>query len=126
MISKILNYLKSIHKTYSPSINYCINCGACCSLYVVRFNKNEINPINSQFVEFYNKKEVVMKGTKKYNTSSCVCLKGEIGKNVFCSIYEHRPNVCRQFNPLTKNNTQNPRCRKARKKLGLHPDLDCP
>lgn len=32
-------------------------------------------------------------------SGSCVALRGEVGKSCGCSIYDRRPNVCREYEP---------------------------
>lgn len=45
--------------------------------------------------------------TKYDRQGNCVCvaLKGVVGKNVSCQIYEHRPKVCAQYMPGSINCT---------------------
>ena len=51
----------------------------------------------------------------------CVALSGTIGKEVYCSIYERRSSVCREFEPAWQDNRGNPRCNQARLARGLEP-----
>lgn len=43
----------------------------------------------------------------------CVALRGVVGRKVGCRIYEHRPDVCRDFRPGSQA------CRSARRTAGL-------
>jgi hypothetical protein len=64
----------------------------------------------------------VMKGTTESRPRSrCIALAGEIGKSVFCSIYEHRSSVCREFAPSWLDGKPNERCDQARMAWGLLP-----
>ncbi|MFP3506912.1 YkgJ family cysteine cluster protein [Burkholderia sp. SIMBA_062] len=38
-------------------------------------------------------------GRMKCDGDRCVALVGKVGEQVSCSIYEHRPGVCREFMP---------------------------
>jgi Fe-S-cluster containining protein len=63
---------------------------------------------------------LVMKGTNQSNPR-CVCLAGEIGRQVFCQIYENRSATCREFAASWINGERNLRCDKARLAWGLQP-----
>ncbi len=51
----------------------------------------------------------------------CIALYGTPGQKVQCTIYEHRPSVCRDFEPSLTAGIHNPRCNKARAIFGLEP-----
>jgi Fe-S-cluster containining protein len=53
--------------------------------------------------------------TKRDDEGHCVCiaLQGTIGARVSCSIYERRPDGCRDYQPGTTD------CRQARRNAGL-------
>ena len=51
----------------------------------------------------------------------CVALKGEIGKEVACSIYDLRSSVCREFPVAWEQGIPNERCDRARVAHGLEP-----
>jgi len=61
-----------------------------------------------------------MKGTNSA-APRCAALVGTIGQEVRCSIYEHRPTVCRGFVPSYCNGVPDERCDKARKMHRLLP-----
>jgi Fe-S-cluster containining protein len=54
-----------------------------------------------------------MKGTNNY-PPRCIALRGEVGKEVSCAIYENRPTTCREFNEYELDGTPNTRCFKLR------------
>jgi len=47
----------------------------------------------------------------------CVALKGEVGKQVTCSIYSQRPSPCREFDVFEEDGSANPRCAALRAQL---------
>jgi len=106
-------------------INPCLSCGACCSLFRVSFywaETSDFTPsgVPAEFTVKINDFLVAMKGSEK-NPPRCICLTGEIGLKVCCSIYESRSSVCRDFKPALENNHQSPRCDQARLKWELSP-----
>jgi len=99
--------------------NPCLTCGACCSFYRVSFFEGEIisGYASEELISELQFPYVCMKGTE--NGGKCVCLMGEIGKNIHCSIYDKRSNPCRDFHIWDSQGKINPRCNKARKVHGL-------
>ena len=59
-----------------------------------------------------------MKGTNG-KSPRCIALKGEVGKQVACTIYELRPSPCREFNIFEEDGMPNERCRKLRAQARL-------
>jgi len=111
---------------YQKGKNFCLGCGACCSYFRIYFPSSE-RAEQGGFVTIdssalYSKKTAYMKGTKTFK-GKCIGLTGEIGKSVSCTIYENRPNVCRDFPVILADGRQNPRCMRARKYFGLDPKL---
>jgi Fe-S-cluster containining protein len=51
----------------------------------------------------------------------CVALRGEIGREVSCAIYEFRPSPCREFAPLAALGRGDDACNDARRRHGLPP-----
>lgn len=51
----------------------------------------------------------------------CLALKGTIGTNATCTIYEKRPSPCRDFAPEADGGHGDPRCGDARRFHGLAP-----
>lgn len=127
-------YLKEIlgiekRKKLDPNKNYCLDCGACCMYFKVWFPKEESSEFGGQvpqeYVEKYDKNNMNMIGRGKFKDKVfCKSLTGEIGKEVFCTIYENRPSVCRAFEVISQDGVQNSRCAKARKEAGLEPWLE--
>ncbi|MDT8453391.1 MAG: YkgJ family cysteine cluster protein [Gammaproteobacteria bacterium] len=94
-----------------------MNCGACCATYRVSFYWGETalyNPggVPEAATEKLNHHYVAMRGTNQKNPG-CYALRGEINKQVSCSIYENRPTPCREFT------AGEPRCYEARLKHGI-------
>lgn len=54
-----------------------------------------------------------MKGTDRF-PPRCIVLEGEVGQAVRCSIYDARPQVCREFNEYELDGMPNPSCFKLR------------
>jgi Fe-S-cluster containining protein len=110
----------------TPTVNPCLNCGACCAFYRASFYwseaSSEFNPggVPSELTEKLNDFRLAMRGTGGGNPR-CIALKGFIGGAVSCSIYEKRASICREFDPSWQNNIPNLRCDKARAAWGLAP-----
>ena len=51
----------------------------------------------------------------------CRALRGEIGGEVFCAIYEMRPSPCREFAPLVAVGRGDDACNDARRRHRLPP-----
>lgn len=103
----------------------CLSCGACCNFYKVQFHKTELIDVNylvpkEYTVDLLNTTHLAMKGTNKKDPR-CMALKGVVGQNVACSIYEHRPSCCREFTASYENGIKNERCDKARMAKNLEP-----
>lgn len=106
-------------------IHPCLRCGACCAYFRASFYWAEADDTTAGGVP------VAM--TRKLNDHRrsmigmdgehprCIALKGEIGKQVYCSIYENRASVCRAFEPSWENGRHNERCDRARSAWGLDP-----
>ncbi len=103
----------------------CMTCGACCNYYKVQFHHSECLsdslsvPIDLTYPVLVSD-NLVMKGTYKKDPR-CVALKGVIGEEVTCSIYEQRPSCCRNFTASFEDGQQNFRCDQARLAKGLSP-----
>ena len=50
----------------------------------------------------YSPGDVHMPTRRRRNDVVCVAFRGTIGKKCSCTIYEHRPKVCRAFRPGSK------------------------
>jgi hypothetical protein len=78
--------------------NPCTRCGACCAFFRVAFllDGDGDTPVPLEFTEGIDESRRCMQGTNKKDPR-CVCLKGEIGAEVKCGIYDRRPGPCRRF-----------------------------
>ena len=109
------------------NLNPCVNCGACCAHFRVQFYWREANPEDSphpvpqNLVEDLTPTFRCMKGTADKHHPQCAALKGRIGKDGKCSIYELRPTPCRAFEASFENGRRNSRCDEARRAHGLKP-----
>jgi len=61
-----------------------------------------------------------MRGTAS-QPPRCVALRGEIGSQVSCVIYEFRPSPCREFAPFASVGQGDDACNDARRRHGLAP-----
>lgn len=97
-------------------INHCMTCGACCAAYRVSFYWAEIDERNipSHLVEQLTSVKACMVGTN-CSKPRCAALEGEVGKEVRCTAYEHRPSPCHEVE------VGDEKCNHARQKCGLPP-----
>ena len=105
--------------------NPCLSCGACCALFRASFYWSEISDftpggVPAELTVKIDDFLVAMKGSEKI-PPRCNCLVGEIGRKVYCSIYEKRSSVCRDFKPAWEDSNPSPGCDQARLKWGLKP-----
>ena len=107
------------------ALNPCMSCGACCVAFRASFYWAEADdtmeggvPVN--LTVNVNAFRRAMRQTNTHN-QHCIALYGTLGQKVHCAIYEHRPSVCRNFEPSWKSGIHNPRCNKARAIFGLEP-----
>ncbi len=101
----------------------CLKCGACCAAFKVCIQESEIDNIDGGYIPEgmtikVSALSMVMKGTDR-KSPRCVALSGGIGVNAKCSIYEKRPNVCRNFIMSCENGMPNDMCDRARARYGL-------
>lgn len=105
--------------------NPCLICGACCIVFRASFYWAEGDDIAEGGVPVHltEKVNAFRRAMRKRNSQDrrCIALEGIPGRNVRCTIYEHRPSVCRNFEPSRKAGGDNPRCRRARAVLGFEP-----
>lgn len=95
----------------------CQECGSCCAYFRIIFEpkKNEqIQKLGANIFLMKKDGRAVMNGTDVFNKGRCVALTGEINTFVSCSIYDNRPDVCRQFQRVLPDGYINPRCLQAR------------
>ncbi len=106
-------------------MNPCLTCGACCAYFRASFywaEADDATPggVPEHMTQKLNEFRRVMKGTNQVKPR-CIALMGEIGQGVYCSIYEKRSTVCRDFEPSWEHGTHNENCDKARAAWGLPP-----
>ena len=106
-------------------LNHCQKCGACCAAYRVSFYSGEMDEmpggmVPSGLVEKINDVMACMRGTER-QPPRCVALRGEIGVEVGCAIYEFRPSPCRDFSPYANLGQGDDACADARRRHGLPP-----
>jgi Fe-S-cluster containining protein len=107
------------------AMNACLSCGACCAAYRVSFYCGEMDEfpggrVPSVLVEQITPVMAAMRGTTQ-QPPRCVALRGEIGKQAACAIYEFRPSPCREFAPLAALGEGDDACNAARQRHGLPP-----
>ena len=103
----------------------CLRCGACCAFFRASFYWAEADDATpggvpaemTRKLSEFRRSMIGMDG----KNPRCIALQGEIGRQVFCSIYEKRASVCRDFEPSWEKNQPNERCDKARAVWGLEP-----
>lgn len=105
--------------------NACLSCGACCAWFRASFywgEGNDATPggVPVHLTEKLNDFRRVMLGTNRPQPR-CIALKGSIGGEVGCVIYEQRASVCRDFAASWLNGNRNERCDEARIAWGLLP-----
>jgi len=116
--------------------NPCMTCGACCAFFRVSFYWGEADPaqggtVPPEMVEELTSFTRCMQGTNQKHPR-CIALKGDVGKTVFCSIYEQRSTSCRGFGVdwqdgiLRYDPADLARCNQARAAWGLPPLLEHP
>ncbi len=111
--------------------NPCLTCGACCEVFRVSFYWGEAEReiggiVPPELTEDFSAFRRCMKGTNK-KKPRCIALSGDVGRFVFCTIYNNRPSPCRQFGITFENGTWYTdvadllRCNEARSIKGLPP-----
>ncbi|MBW7877256.1 MAG: YkgJ family cysteine cluster protein [Candidatus Cloacimonetes bacterium] len=103
--------------------NPCLQCGACCAFFRVSFYWRETsdqtpNGVPLDMTEDVGSHYRAMAGTNK-TLPRCIALKGIIGHDVSCSIYENRSSTCRLFTASFSDGQYHEDCARARAKYGL-------
>lgn len=111
--------------TSTGSQALCKTCGACCATFRVSFYWAESDEAVAHCVPADMTCRVApllcaMRGTDQPHPR-CVALQGEIGVQVWCSIYERRPSVCQEVLPSGQDGLSNLWCDRARAIWGLPP-----
>lgn len=109
--------------------NPCLDCGICCTHFRISFYWGEGDDAPGGFVPAGMTEQLTphlrcMKGSNEL-PRRCSALGGEVGKQVFCTIYENRPTPCREFPTHFEDGTPNPKCDELRAGIGL-PHLPMP
>lgn len=103
----------------------CTACGVCCVTYRVSFLRHELDSqpggwVPVAFTEAINARHDCMRGTRD-RPRRCLALRGEVGVNVSCAIYQHRPSPCRTYAPDAGAGRGDAACGDARRLHGLPP-----
>jgi uncharacterized protein len=106
----------------------CLSCGACCAHFRVSLHWSEAEPENGQpdlggrvpiaLTETFGPHQRSMRGTWA-KQPHCIALDGRVGEAVRCTIYDARPNACRDLRMSWEDGTPNPQCDRARIAYGL-------
>ncbi|MCZ2222333.1 MAG: YkgJ family cysteine cluster protein [Chitinophagales bacterium] len=95
--NKVLKQLTHLHEEAFSKIN-CLDCAACCKNYSPRFKTPDIKRISkhlkmkeSVFIDTY----LNLDKDGDYVVKSTPC--PFLGKDNYCTIYEHRPSDCKRF-----------------------------
>lgn len=100
----------------AASDNPCLACGACCMSFRVSFYwaEAEARGLPAALTEQVTPFHACMAGTNSAQPR-CAALEGVAGGAVACSVYEHRPDPCREVEP------GDDKCTRARGKHGWTP-----
>ena len=109
----------------SAGISPCQSCGACCATYRVTLPECELDEspgghVPTGLTEPWTSGTACMRGTGA-QPPRCIALRGEIGREVACRIYESRPDACREFGALAAVGRGDDACDDARRRHGLPP-----
>lgn len=103
-------------------MNACQYCGACCASLRVSFPVDEVDDclgglVPQALTESYGNAACM----RTMADGRCVALRGSVGEEVSCAIYELRPSSCREFAPLAALGRGDDACNDARRRRGLPP-----
>lgn len=109
----------------SATVTHCVSCGACCATYRVSFCREELDGhpggcVPAELTEAIDAHGVFMRGTDD-ETPRCVALRGTVGVQVACAIYDRRPSPCRAFARDAATGHGDVSCGDARRLHGLPP-----
>jgi Fe-S-cluster containining protein len=101
----------------------CATCGACCAYYRVSFYWGETTAsaygtVPVELTSRLTDHRAVMIGTER-TSPRCIALRGTVGDQVSCSIYDSRSTTCRDLKVSWQDGEHNPHCDKARTAYGL-------
>ena len=96
--------------------NPCLDCGACCASFRVSFywSEAEARGLPAALTEQVNPWFSCMAGTNDARPH-CIALSGNVGQSVGCTVYEMRPEPCREVQAGDEQ------CAKARARHGMTP-----
>lgn len=99
-------------------MSICQHCGACCAAFRVSFYWGEAaqRGLPDTLLERVSAHLACMVGTNQ-PAPRCRALRGEVGQEVTCQVYDARPSPCHEVEPGSDQ------CNKARAKYGLEPLL---
>ncbi len=103
----------------------CLSCGACCAHFRVSLHWSEAEPelggrVPIALTETFGPHQRSMRGTWA-KQPHCIALEGVVGEGVRCTIYDARPNACRDLRMSWEGGGPNPQCDQARAAYGLPP-----
>lgn len=103
----------------------CLSCGACCAHFRVSLHWSEAEPelggrVPIALTETFGPHQRSMRGTWA-KQPHCIALEGVVGEGVRCTIYDARPNACRDLRMSWEGGGPNPQCDQARAAYGLSP-----
>ena len=121
-VTRLTKYVSdSVTVRSGEPIPECITCGACCDIFAVVPMAVAESERLGDFIEVTADPEldvVVDRLVKRdFVTGRCANLRGEIGREIGCSVYELRPSVCRAFEAGSD------KCHELRRMYGLEPQL---
>ena len=107
------------------AVTRCTTCGACCATYRVSFCREELDEtecgcVPAELTEKLDDHGVYMRGTDS-RSPRCVALRGTVGVQVACAIYDCRPSPCRAFARDAASGHGDMACGDARRLHGLPP-----
>lgn len=104
-----------------PPQNPCMGCGACCTVFRASFYWAEADDATQGGVPVRLTVRVgaLRRAMRRRADGRCAALRGVPGRKVFCTLYDRRPSVCRDFEPAWSGGSAGARCDEARARLGL-------
>ena len=102
------------------ALHPCLRCGACCAAFRVAFHWMEL--------ETHGLPEALTRRLDGHRLEllrdaqeRCIGLVGQIGEQVHCQVYLHRPSPCRELQAAYEHGLPSPQCERARLRHGLPP-----
>lgn len=106
-------------------MSHCQSCGACCASFRITLPRIELDSVAGGWVpailtEPYTPTTACMRENPDH-PGRCIALAGTLGEAVQCTIYDKRPDACREFAPLSLLGQGDAACDDARRRHGLRP-----